>query len=375
MRPVPQNVVSILGTRGIPARHGGFESFAEQLALFLSAKGWHVSVYCPTTIGHAVREDAWNGVRLVHVPVRQAGPLGTVLFDWKSTLHAAREGHPVLTLGYNTAAFLAVYWLRGTPNLINMDGIEWQRPKWSLPVRGWFFVNERLGCLLADHIIADHPEIYARLTALAPSDKITMIPYGAKRIETGDATLLAPYELTPAKYALLIARPEPENSILEIARAFSRKRRGIKLAVIGAYDPQRNAYHRSVMQSVSDEVTFLGPVYEKPAIEALRFHARLHMHGHRVGGTNPTLVEALGAGNPILCQDNRFNRWVAGAGARYFNDETECSALLDHLLSAEDELRAMGRASVQRFREAFTLENVLRQYEALLEKYRAGGCK
>ena len=154
-----------------------------------------------------------------------------------------------------------------------------------------------------------------------PGDKITMIPYGADLVENADPSLLYPYGLTPGGYAIVVARPEPENSILEIVGAFSTKTRNLKLVVLGKYSPNESPYQKSVMGAASSEVLFPGAVYEKSIIQSLRFHARLYIHGHKVGGTNPSLVEALGVGSAVLAQDNKFNRWVARKGAHYFSGE------------------------------------------------------
>jgi glycosyltransferase involved in cell wall biosynthesis len=361
----------ILGTRGIPARHGGFETFAEALALHLAARGWQVSVYCQAEGRGAPRSEDWRGVELVHVPVRQHGALATAVFDWRATLHAARRPGLALTLGYNTAAFCALHRLCGVPNLINMDGLEWRRAKWSAPMRTWLWLNERAGCWLGDHLVADHPSIAAHLATRTARGRITMIPYGADAVIDADSAPVRALGLAPGRYATLIARPEPENSVLEIVRAFSRRPRGIALAVLGAYDP-RQPYHAEVLGAAGPEVRFLGPLYDRARVRALRFHSLFYCHGHQVGGTNPSLLEALGAGNPVLAHDNRFNRWVAGDAALYFDGEAACADALDRMLDDPAALAARGGASRARHATAFTWDGVLAAYEDLLERWLPG---
>jgi glycosyltransferase involved in cell wall biosynthesis len=368
MRPVKR--LHILGTRGIPARHGGFETFAERLALHLAGRGWEVTVYCQEAGSGAIRTDRWQGVDRVLVPVPGGGVAGTVLFDWRSALRARPQPGVVLTLGYNTAVFFVVHRLRRTTHLVNMDGIEWQRAKWSALARAWLWLNERAACRLADHLIADNPGIARHLAARTPAERITTIPYGADAVVEADPGVPASLGLEPRRYLTVIARAEPENSILEIVRAFARRRRGMRLAVIGAYDA-RVPYQRRVMDAASDEVVFVGPEYGPERLSALRYHALLHVHGHRVGGTNPSLVEALGAGNAVLAYDNPFNRWVAGDGALYFVDEVSCAAQLDRLLADEPLRAALARASVARHRGEFTWSAVLTRYEALLDAWAA----
>ena len=158
---------------------------------------------------------------------------------------------------------------------------------------------------------------------------------------------------------------EPENSILEVVQAWSRKPRGCKLVVLGRYEAG-HAYQRAVQAAASAEVIFPGAVYEKPVVQALRFHARFYVHGHQVGGTNPSLVEALGAGNAVLAHDNRYNRWVAGDAGVYFADEAECALAIERLLMGGEALAVLQNAAMARHSAAFTWDGVLGEYEALL---------
>jgi glycosyltransferase involved in cell wall biosynthesis len=363
--------LSILGCRGIPAKYGGFETFAERLALYLTDRGWQVTVYCEDNHSQKqeIFEEFWQNIRLVHIPLAGTGAFWSILFDWKSTLHAARENNLILTLGYNTAVFSAWYRLKGVTNLMNMDGLEWRRRKWKLPEKIWLYVNDRAGAWLANHLIADHPGIKKYLSNVVSPDKITMIPYGTEPVGQPDVSLLQPYNLSPNEYSIVIARAEPENHIEEIVSAFSSKKRGHKLIVLGRYLPEKFPYHRQVRKLASEEVIFPGAIYEKPVVDALRFYARLYLHGHSVGGTNPSLVEALAAGSPVLAHDNRFNRWVAGTGAHYFQDREDCAEQFDLLLDNADELSKMKQASLSRYEEEFSHNKDLKAYEALLTKY------
>lgn len=366
-QPSRRPALAILGTRGIPARHGGFETFAERLALHLADRDWDVAVYCQSD-GDAHEPPDYKGVRLLHMRTRIPGALGTLVFDWHALRHAcATEPRLLLTLGYNTGSFAIYSRLRRRAGVINMDGIEWRRSKWSALARAWFWANERLACHLHDHLIADHPAIADHLATRVPRQHITMIPYGADRIEQGDALALAHYGLTPNGYALVVARPEPENSILEIVRAFARKPRGLRLMVLGNVNADASAYHRDVLRAAGPEVIFPGAIYDPDIVAALRFHCRFYIHGHQVGGTNPSLVEALGAGSAVLAHDNRFNRWVAGPEAAYFANEDACAEQLDALLAAPPQvLDAMRNASRSRHQDAFTWPAVLGRYEELL---------
>jgi len=363
--------LKILGIRGIPAAHGGFETFAEQLAIYLADRGWRVVVYCQEEGAGPITEDEWHGIRRVRIPVSVSGPAGTILFDLRSTLHAIRTKGLCLTLGYNTALFSVFLRLRGIVNVINMDGIEWARAKWGPVAKVWFWMNERFGCWLGNHLIADHPRIKDHLSTRVSRSKITTIAYGGEKIESADSSIVASLGLVPGSYYTVIARPEPENSLLEIVEGFSRGPRERKLVILGKYD-RDNEYHSKVLDAAGDGVVFLGPIYDKNVVQALRFFSSAYIHGHQVGGTNPSLVEALGASNPVIAHDNPFNRWVAGEGARYFSGALGFASLLDEIEADTTQLNAMSAASASRHQEAFTWSRILCRYEELLSAFSQG---
>jgi glycosyltransferase involved in cell wall biosynthesis len=262
-----------------------------------------------------------------------------------------------------------IYKLKRIKNIINMDGIEWKRKKWGKLARMWFYLNERAACALGDTLIADHPEIERHLKLRARNRNIETIPYGADRIADADVCLLDCLELSKYRYALVVARGEPENHILEIVTAFSAQRRDYKLAVLGKYDPDINQYHRRVLMSASDDVVFPGPIYDFERISAIRKFALFYIHGHSAGGTNPSLVEAMGACLPVIAHDNPFNRWVAGSGALYFRDTNECAKRISEL-GADAALRALlARNAERRYAEQFTWDRILLAYERLLLRH------
>lgn len=361
----PVKRIAILGTRGVPARHGGFETFAEMFARYLVDRGWRVRVYCQLNGSGAMTHADWHGVEQIRIPVSNEGPWGTIVFDWLCMRHACAADYPLLILGYNTAVFSVLARVYRRPNAMNMDGIEWLRQKWSLPVRAWFYLNEIAGCVLANRLVADHPSIAEHLGRWVNADKIDTIPYGALPYSAPDTDILARLKLEAGCYILVIARPEPENSIVEIVRAFSRIKTSLKLVVLGDFRPGQNTYHARVLDAGSDSVCFPGAIYDGDDVGTLRKRARFYIHGHQVGGTNPSLIEALANGSPVLAHDNRFNRWVAGEGAAYFRDEKTCESQLRELLVDDQRCEKMAVASRQRHAEAFTWKHVLPAYEDL----------
>lgn len=362
-----QRTVRILGTHGVPAAYGGFETAAQNVGLFLARNGWRVVIYCQVEGRGPIKRDRWRGIERVLIPIDVEGWMGTSKFDLISIRHACRTRDLCLTFGYNTAIFNALQRLRGIPNVVNMDGIEWSRSRWGPARQAILYVNERIACFVGNHLIADHPEIEKYLLTRAPARKLTTITYGADPIEEAPSAIL-PGSLEPGTYLNMIARPIPENSILEIVRGFSRRPRGLKLAVLGDFLPG-DPYHQQVLQAASDEVIFLGAIFDEDIVQALRYHSVAYLHGHTVGGTNPSLVEAMAAGNPVIAHDNAYNRWVAQDAGVYFATETEVAQRLDTILESPDQLDAMKKASLRRHRAEFTWERVAGQYEDLLLKF------
>lgn len=361
--------VRILGTHGVPANYGGFETAAENIALFLVRRGWRVIVYCQTAGNGPITEDVWHGIERVHVPVDLDGWKGTSKFDLFSIRHACRFKDLCLTFGYNTAVFNLLQRLRGIPNVINMDGIEWSRSRWGFTKQAILYINERIACFVGNHLIADHPEIEKYLLTRAPKRKITTLTYGADPVADAPLPPVLQLGLQPGQYLSLIARPIPENSILEIVEGFSAKPRGKKLILLGNYDASRDPYHAKVMSAAGSEVVFAGAIYNKALVQAIRFHSLAYAHGHTVGGTNPSLVEAMAASNPVIAHDNPYNRWVAQDAALYFTDAGSFSKCVDELLGSPERLVSLRQASQRRFQQEFTWEHVAGQYEQLLLRF------
>jgi glycosyltransferase involved in cell wall biosynthesis len=360
--------VRILGTHGVPASYGGFETAAEHVARHLVAHGWRVVVYCQLPGRGPVRTDAWEGIERVLVPIPTEGWLGTSRFDLVTILHAARHRDLCLTFGYNTGVFNTVQRVLGIPNVINMDGIEWSRSRWGKARQAILWTNERIACWVGNHLIADHPEIETYLRTRAPARKISTITYGAYPVVDAPTQPVVDLGLEPGRYMTLIARIIPENSILELIRGYSARPRGHQLAVLGRLDPD-DPYHQEVREAAGDEVVFLGPLYDQTTVSALRFHSVAYLHGHTVGGTNPSLVEALGAGNPVIAHDNPYNRWVAGDAATYFRDTADIDIQVANLLEDDARRRAMSEAARRRHADEFTWDHVAGRYEDLLLRF------
>lgn len=360
--------VRILGTHGIPAAYGGFETAAENVALYLRDQGWNVVVYCQLAGTGPVESDDWNGVQRINISEPKDGWRGTSAFDRKSIRHALnayRPGDVWLTFGYNTAIYDILPRLRRVPNVINMDGMEWTRKRWGLLKGGILLANERIAGVIGGVLIADHPAIATYLRRHFGARRVQTIAYGAHEVTEAPTTPLEELGLMADRYAMVVCRPVAENSVLEIVSAWSKRHRGMPLVVVGPYG-HSDPYHVSVRAAASDEVKFPGAIFDHERMRSLRLHAALYLHGHTVGGTNPSLVEAMAAGNAVIAHDNPYNPWVAGPENAYFTGIEDLAERLDEILADPSRRRAMGEASRARFRDQFTWTMIGRQYEDAL---------
>ncbi len=360
----------ITGIRGIPGEHGGFETFAEKIAFELLKRGWTVKVYCQKKSSKKISSSFWKGIHCINIFLPNDGSLSTIIFDFKAIVNSLRfRDHIVLTLGYNTAIFNILYRFFGIKNIINMDGVEWKRKRWSYPIKMWFYLNEKIAKFFSTHMIADHPEIKKHLNSFGLfGKKITVIPYGADSINIKTSNNLLKKNLKKDQYAIVIARPVPENSILEIVKSFTAKDRNIDLLILGDYKSD-DTYHKQVLDHANEKVIFAGAIYDKKTLNELRANALFYIHGHTVGGTNPALVEALGAGQAIIAHDNKFNRYVAKSSALYFDSEKSLVNIFDKLINNKKLINKLRINAKIQFLDNYQWDTIIDQYEKLLLKY------
>ena len=362
--------IVITGIRGLPAHHGGFETFAEKLALELVKRGWTVKVYCQKIGPKKISTSFWKGIFCINIFIPNDGSLSTIFFDFKAIVNSLRyREYIVLTFGYNTAFINVLYRLFGIKNIINMDGIEWKRKRWSYTIKIWFYLNEKIAKYFSTHMIADHPEIKKHLNYFNFfSKKITVIPYGADLLNVKTSNNFLQYNLKKDQYAILIARPVPENSILEIVNSFTAKDRSVDLLILGDYKSD-DTYHKQVLDQANEKVIFAGAIYDKKTLNELRSNALFYIHGHTVGGTNPALVEALGAGQAIIAHDNKFNRYVAKSAALYFDNEKSLGNVFDKLINNKKLINTLRMNAKRQFLDNYQWDTIIDQYEELLLKY------
>lgn len=353
--------IALLGTRGIPANYGGFETFAEELSTRLSARGHSVTVYCR----ERYPETTYRGVRLVFLPTIRHKYFDTLAHTFVSTLHLLRHRADVaLYCNGANAIFTLAPRLFGMPVALNVDGIERKRKKWNRAAKAWYFVSEWLATFCPSRVITDARTIedYYRKRWRKAS---VFIPYGAETGAVESKAALERLGLEPGRYFLYVSRMEPENHPLDVRLAFEGVATGMKLALIGDA-PYAHEYIRRVRDTQDSRVVLPGSIYGDGYRE-LGSHCFAYIHATEVGGTHPALIEAMGRGALVLYRNTPENAEVAGdAGIPFEPQElrVKIAGLLHMTETERDELRRKAQARV---RERYSWNAVTDAYEQLLK--------
>ena len=357
--------IALAGTRGIPANYGGFETFAEELATRLAARGHEVVVYCRTN-NVETRERAYKGVGLVHLPTIPHKYFDTLAHTGLATLDLlVRRADVALYCNGANAIYTWMPRVTGIPTALNVDGLERQRKKWNRLARGWYGLSERWSTWMPTAMISDARVIekYYRETYGKQSH---CIAYGAEagRAETREE--LDRLGLEPEGYFLYVSRMEPENNALLVVKAFEQVATDKKLVMVGDA-PYAAEYIRRVKATTDRRILFPGAIYGQGYRE-LQSHCFAYIHATEVGGTHPALIEAMGRGAPVLYLRTPENEEVAGeAGVGYSKNEEQLAAAMRELCGLRHEdRRGRGRRGQAVARERYDWEKVTDEYEALL---------
>ena len=357
--------IGILGTRGIPANYGGFETFAQELAPRLVARGHDVTVYCRAQyVDPAVRE--FKGVRLQQAPTIRHKYLDTVVHTAASTLHAmGRRYDAILVCNAANAIFCGWPRLVGTRVVLNVDGIERKRKKWNALGRVWYLGSEWLATWTPNAIVTDAEviEAYYRERYGAAS---TFIPYGCHVGRDAGVTTLEQFGLEPQQYILYVSRLEPENNALAVIEAYQRTSVEPKLVVVGDA-PYAREYIATLRATAGPRVVFTGGVYGDGYRE-LQCHALAYVQATEVGGTHPALVESMGFGNCVLAHDTPEHREVLGDAGLFFDahrPET-LAALFDRIVADEALVEHHRGLATARAAARYSWDRVTDQYDAIL---------
>ncbi|WP_285650471.1 DUF1972 domain-containing protein [Allomuricauda sp. NBRC 101325] len=319
--------LAIIGTRGIPNHHGGFEQFAEYFSVYTAEKGHEVIVYNSNL--HPYKKCSYKGVQIIHCkdPENKLGTAGQFIYDLNCILDVrSRNVDVILQLGYTSSSIWG-WLLPKTPIIVtNMDGLEWKRSKYSKYVRKFLKFAEKLAINTSDFLISDSIGIQNYLTEKYGAIS-EFIPYGADLFLEPMEQIILEYGQIPFGYNMLIARLEPENNIEVILDGVAKSKDVTPFLVIGKHETKYGEYLKNKF-SDNVNINFLGGIYNQNHLDNLRYYSNLYFHGHSVGGTNPSLLEAMASNAFIIANDNIFNKSILGGDAYYFKSSDEVASLL-----------------------------------------------
>lgn len=354
--------LAIFGTRGIPARYGGFETFAEELSKRLVQKGHEVTVYCRKSL-YPDATPEWNGVRRIDLPAIRHKYLETVSHAFLSALDALRRNYDAILVCNAANAFvLPILRAARFPVAINVDGIERMRKKWNALGRAVYAAGEALSVEFSDALVADADVIanyYRQRFGADPH----VIAYGSEFPQESDTDILSRLSLETRRYVLYVSRFEPENNPEAVVRAFQRVRTDLPLVMVGdaPYSPELIARLRATSDA---RVRFPGAIYGAD-YRTLQRNALCYIQATEVGGTHPAMIEAMGSGGAVLAHDTPENREVGGDAVLYFSLD-RLAAELQRCLDDPSCLEPFRAAARQRATLRYSWKTVTDAYESLL---------
>ena len=356
--------VAFLGTRGVPATYGGFETAVEEIGKRLAGRGYEVTVYCRNP-GQTLTE--YEGMRLVNLPAIRHRMTETLSHTTVSAAHAVLKDRPdvALVLNAGNAPLLRPLRAAGIPVAVHLDGLEANREKWRGAGAAYYRWAEKSAVRGANEVIADAQAISEHV-AQRYGRQSRVIPYGAE-VMTPPADRLSELDLVRRDFHLVVARMEPENHVLEAIHAYRVCDETRPLVVVGSA-PYSQWYLNKVQQAAADDsrIRLLGALYDAPLLNQLYGNCRTYIHGHSVGGTNPSLLRAMGAGAPVLAFDCEFNREVTAEQAYFWRDAGQLADLFDEIADDEIDLETFSTAGRERVAQNYQWEAVTDAYEDLI---------
>ncbi len=333
-------IVSFIGSRGIPAKYGGFETFVEEVSVGLKNKGIQVIVICDND--QRIKTDrisSYKGVELLYSRYNKAD--APILFYLHSLIIAIKCSDIIYSCGVGAGFFAYLPKIFKKKFVINPDGVGWYRNKWSLHVK--MILKSMFYCTAkwCDYIVCDSKGI-SRLfeNIFKRCENVKVIEYGAYKnnyindSSTSIENVLDKYDLKSEHYHLVVSRLEPENNVDLIIKGYSVSEKKYPLIIIG--NISQTKYVKELKKYESKKVRFIGGIYDKDELSIIRAKSFSYLHGHSVGGTNPSLLEAMASRNYCICHDNIYNREVVCDGGSYFNDQDQVSKAIDDIESSKN---------------------------------------
>jgi glycosyltransferase involved in cell wall biosynthesis len=361
--PSPDRV-AIIGCAGIPANYGGFETLAENLVTELRGQ-FKFIVYC-SAFSYPVKKTEYRDARLIYIPVNANGR-SSIVYDALSILHALNKANILLILGVGGAFLLPFVRLFTRKKIIvNIDGLEWKRQKWGAFARFYLRVQESIAVKFAHKVVADNEAIQLYITSQYKRDS-EYAAYGGDHARAQPLSVATQEELkiTHHRYCFTVCRIEPENNIHVILEAFSYIKT-IRLVIVGNW--KASTYGQGLMRLYAGyaNITLLDPIYDQKKLDEIRSNCVLYIHGHSAGGTNPSLVEAMNLGLPVLAWDVDYNRFTTENKALYFKNATELADLLRTMDFADASIAQRGAMLHKIAKEKYTWAIVASRYKTML---------
>jgi glycosyltransferase involved in cell wall biosynthesis len=361
--------IAMIGTRGVPARYGGFETAVEEIGSRLVRMGHDVVVYCRGED----RSREYLGMQRVRLPAVPHQVMETLSHTALSVGHLLTHRTDVaIVFNAANAPLLPLVRIAGIPVTVHVDGLEWQRAKWGPAGRRYYLINERLAVLWADELIADARGIqeYYRTRYRAHS---RYLAYGSPVVAAADPARLAELGLAPGGYHLVVARLEPENQVDVIVRGYLSSGAELPLVLVGSV-PYASDHEAEIkrLAATDGRIRVLGSLWDQELLDCLYAGAASYLHGHRVGGTNPSLLRAMGAGAPVIAYDVNFNREVLDATGVFFSSPGQLGDLIDDVEADAATAVRRGRAGRDRASTCYRWDDVASGYEQLCQDLVAG---
>lgn len=353
---------ALIGTRGIPANYGGFETFAEQLAPRLAARGHEVTVYGRSRYV-TIPERTYKGCRLVVLPTVNHKYLDTVVHTFLAAVHVSFSRAQVVYVCNSANALVSIIpRLFGKRVVLNVDGLEWKRAKWNALGRAWYKLGERLACRFPHRVVTDSQHIQ-RYYRERYGKESTFIPYGAPTEPVATTEVLDRFGLTPRRYVLYVSRLEPENNAHLVLEAFEGVRTDLKLVIVGDA-PYSRDYIARLHATQDPRVVFTGYVFGQGYHE-LQSHAYCYVQATEVGGTHPALLEAMGFGNCVLVYAVPENLETMGNAGIPFDSVQTLRARLQAVLDQPGLVEEYRQRAAERIRAMYTWDRITDATEAL----------
>jgi len=354
--------IAIVGTRGIPARYSGYETFAEELCVRLVQRGYDVTVYCRKgNYDDSLKE--YKGVKLIHLPRINTKITDTITSTFFQVAYSIVKDYDIVYV-MNTANSPLCLPLKilGKKVMINVDGLDWKRAKWGILGRNYYQFCEWIATLIGDCIISDSlgiVEYYKRRY----KTETTYISYGGN-IESSQApSVIKQYGLEKDGYFFTVTRLEPENNAHISVEAFQKVETDKKLFIVGGAN-YVSKYVERLRRTKDPRIIFPGKIYDKSVIKELFSNCYAYIHGNEVGGTNPALLQALGHGCAVLTLGCSFNRHTIGkAGIPYKKDPDDLAEKIRYTLDHPEKIQKLRIMAKERIREEYTWEKVVDKYE------------